>query len=673
MDLPLQPQPTSAITIRSVSIGTLMVAIVCGITPYNDFVIANTMMVGFYLPVISVLLMVGLVVLINGPLHRYCPKHALRAGELGVILAMLLVSCGIAGSGMMRTLIPTLISPFNRGLQDPLFWKNFTNLQLPGWMFPVENIADGRSSPIMQWFYDRVPQGHSAPYAAWIVPLLGWGVFVFAMIATMFSLAWIITPQWAVNERLPFPIAQIQQALIEPPAPGRALNSLFRSQMFWIAAGAVLIVHSMVTLHAYFPRTVPEIKLSYNLTSVFSEEPWSFFSSSLKSAAVYFSFVGLAYFISSRVSFSLWSLYLVTEIIAVQQRMIGNDMPVRGPAWTDQHVGSSVAFLAGVLWIGRHHWVKVLRQAFSRVPDPRFPRYRAAVLVGLFGPAVMVCWLLAVGVQGWVAVMIVAFVLLAHVVVARIVAETGLSFIRVLVSPLNIITNLPTSVLRGPDVFFSGVFTMNGAVNTRESIFPFMMHGLRVNDAIDPSPQKSSRGLLGAMVWAAVFGFAVAAASSLYCYYNYSLPLGDGNEAVLNSAGLLAWPRDMLADPLNRFADGRFAPTSHNPWLHMGIGMTVTGLLQAATLRWSSWPFLPIGYLVSMTWYIQLGWLSIFLGWLSKLLIIKYGGARAYQAAKPFFFGLVVGEAMAVGLWAMINLGLAMSGESYKVVQLLPY
>src|SRR4051812_35476267 len=104
-----------ALSWRSLSIGTLMVAIVCGITPYNDFVVANTMMVGFYLPVVAVLLMVGLVVLINGPLHRYWPAQALSTGELGVILTMVLVACGIPGQGMMRMLLPTMVSPFNRG------------------------------------------------------------------------------------------------------------------------------------------------------------------------------------------------------------------------------------------------------------------------------------------------------------------------------------------------------------------------------------------------------------------------------------------------------------------------------------------------------------------------------------------------------------------------------
>ncbi len=671
--LPLHPPPGRSITARSLTIGTLMVGLVCGVTPYNDYVVSNTMMVGFFLPVIVVLLMVGLVVLVNAPLHRFAPKHALSTGELGVILAMTLVSCGIPGQGMMRTLIPTLISPFNRGSADPQFWKNFLNLHLPGWLFPIKDMSEGTSSTIMQWFYNRVPPGESAPYDAWVVPLIGWGVFMGAMVATMLSLASIITPQWAINERLPFPIAQVQQALIEAPRPGKALNDLFRSQLFWVATAGVVAIHSLLALHDYFPKTVPVIKLSYDLQGIITEEPWVGFSRFLKTAQIYFSFLGLAYFISSRVSFSLWSIYLVTELISMNMRRIGETMPVGEGAWLDQHLGSSVAFLCGVLWIGRHHWATVIRQAIRPSTDLRAPRYRAAVLIAIAGLAVMVVWLLAVGVQWWVAVMIVAMVMLVHVVTARVVAETGLAFIRIFSSPLQIITNLPTTILRGNDVFFASVFHMNGPLHTRESIFGFMMHGVRVNDSIHPENTGGRKGLILAMAWAAMFGFAVASASSLYCYYKYSIPLGNTNEPTLNAVATQNWPKEVLADPLNRWSDGKFAPKTYSPGWHMGIGVVVTIILQVATLRWTWWPFLPVGYLVSMTWYVQLGWLSVFLGWLCKLLIVKYGGASAYQKAKPFFIGLVVGEALAAGLWGLINLCLAMAGETYHATKLLPY
>jgi len=671
--LPLATPDRRAISWRSVSIGTLLVGLVCGITPYNDYVVANTMMVGGYLPVVLVILFFVLVVLINGLLHRYAPRRALATGELGVIMAMTLVSCGLPGQGMMRSLIPTLVSSFYQGSQNAAFWKTFTSMNLPHWLFPVTG-GDGRSSDVVQWFYNRVPRGQSPPYGAWVIPLIGWGVFMLSMCATFIALAAIITPQWAVNERLAFPIAQMQQALIEPPSPGRALNDLFRNPVFWIAVLLVATAHSMVTLRGYFPKYIPLIPLRYDLRNVFTEEPWIFFTDNIKTARVYFMFIGIAYFISSRVGFSLWSMYLVTELITVQQRMWKSEMAE--PAWNDQHLGAAVALLGGVLWIGRQHWAKVIRQAFSRKPDPRSPSYRGPVFTAIAGPAIMTGWLLVVGVQLWVSVVIVAFILLAHVMVARIVAETGLSFIRILATPVQVFTNLPTSIFRANDVYFSSVFQINGAHLSRESVLAFAMHGLRVNESVADhrgDSQKSQRGLLMLMAWAAVFGFVVASASSLYCYYHYSLPLAEGNDAMLNQVALRDWPRDIIADPLNRFAEGRFSPKPHNPWLQMGIGVGVTGVLQAATLRWAWWPFLPIGYLISTTWYIRLGWLSIFLGWLAKTLIVQYGGVQLYQKARPFFFGLIFGEALTAGLWALINLGMALAGMNYKVVQLLPY
>ncbi|CAN5619233.1 hypothetical protein BH10PLA1_BH10PLA1_13230 [soil metagenome] len=668
--LPLAMPTRRAISLRSVSIGTLLVGLVCGVTPYNDYVVANTMMVGVYVPPILVILFFVLVVLINGLLHRYVPSRALVTGELGVIMAMTLTACGIPGQGMMRSLIPTLVSPFHHGLSDAAFWKNFTGMNLPGWLYPVKNIADGRSSDVMQWFYSHLPRGASAPYAAWVIPLAGWGVFMLAMVATFLALAAILTPQWAVNERLAFPIAQLQQAVIEAPPRGRALNDLFRSRLFWIAVTGVVICHSMVTLRQYFPRYVPLIPLRYDLRNVFTEEPWIFFSENVKAARIFFLFIGISYFISARVGFSLWSMYLFTELVNVQQRMWHTE--IAGPAWNDQHLGASVALMAGVLWIARHHLVKVVRQAFSRRPDPQWPRYRVEVFTAILGPSIMTGWLLVAGVHLWVSVVIVTFVLMAHVLVARIVAETGLPFIRIISTPLQLITALPTSLFRANDVYFASVFQLNGVHLTRESLLAFSMHGLRVNESIQ-SPQKSQRGLLALMAWAAVFGFVVASASSLYCYYHYSLPLAESNDSNLNQVALQIWPREVVANPLNQFSEGRFAPKPHNPWLHMSIGVVVTGLLQAATLRWAWWPFLPVAYLVCSTWYIRVAWVSIFLGWLAKTIIVQYGGAKLYQQAKPFFFGLIFGEALAAGLWALINLSMALGGANYKVVQLLPY
>ena len=67
------------ITWRSVILGTLAVVLVSGVTPYNDFVVANTFFIGSYLPVAVVLWFFVLIVLINAPLHRWAPHRALRS------------------------------------------------------------------------------------------------------------------------------------------------------------------------------------------------------------------------------------------------------------------------------------------------------------------------------------------------------------------------------------------------------------------------------------------------------------------------------------------------------------------------------------------------------------------------------------------------------------------
>src|SRR5205085_353094 len=172
---------------------------------------------------------------INPLLYRFAPSHALNTRELAVILTMTLIACGVPSQGQMRSFIPTLVAPFFHGRSNQQFWNAFVGMKLPHWMFPVPSDLDGRSSSIVSDFYGRIPEGTPIPYSAWIVPLLGWGVFIAGMFMTFIALAWLLRVQWGQNERLPFPMAQLQLSLIEPPEKGRYLNKLFRSPGFWIA------------------------------------------------------------------------------------------------------------------------------------------------------------------------------------------------------------------------------------------------------------------------------------------------------------------------------------------------------------------------------------------------------------------------------------------------------
>jgi hypothetical protein len=66
-------------------------------------------------------------------------------------------------------------------------------------------------------------------------------------------------------------------------------------------------------------------------------------------------------------------------------------------------------------------------------------------------------------------------------------------------------------------------------------------------------------------------------------------------------------------------------------------------------------PLHPLGFAVASV--IQVTWcmLSIFLGWLAKLVIIKLGGLQLFLKARPFFLGLILGHFTGAGLSAFID------------------
>jgi hypothetical protein len=55
-------------------------------------------------------------------------------------------------------------------------------------------------------------------------------------------------------------------------------------------------------------------------------------------------------------------------------------------------------------------------------------------------------------------------------------------------------------------------------------------------------------------------------------------------------------------------------------------------------------------------WFTHRLWVSVFVAWLVKLLLLRYGGLRTYATALPFFFGLIVGDSVIGSIWALVSL-----------------
>src|SRR5438876_6145470 len=108
--LPLGERRARGITLRAVLLGIVGVLIICALTPYNDWALENTYVVGNNLPLGVIILLVVFALFINAPLSYWLPHRAFSASELAVAFSMVLVSCTVPSSDLMRYLMPAIVS-----------------------------------------------------------------------------------------------------------------------------------------------------------------------------------------------------------------------------------------------------------------------------------------------------------------------------------------------------------------------------------------------------------------------------------------------------------------------------------------------------------------------------------------------------------------------------------
>jgi hypothetical protein len=90
-------------------------------------------------------------------------------------------------------------------------------------------------------------------------------------------------------------------------------------------------------------------------------------------------------------------------------------------------------------------------------------------------------------------------------------------------------------------------------------------------------------------------------------------------------------------------------------WFFFGMGGGIMWLLMIMRQTFIWWPLHFIGFPVGASAPLAAGWFSIFMAWMLKGLILKYGGINIYRAMLPFFLGLILGEFVSAGLWVIID------------------
>ena len=78
-------------------------------------------------------------------------------------------------------------------------------------------------------------------------------------------------------------------------------------------------------------------------------------------------------------------------------------------------------------------------------------------------------------------------------------------------------------------------------------------------------------------------------------------------------------------------------------------------LMMFARQRFAWWPVHPIGFPIGANSMMNHVWFSVFLAWLIKKAILRYGGAALYKRSQAFFLGLIVGQVLCNGIWLVID------------------
>ena len=413
--------------------------------------------------------------------------------------------------------------------------------------------------------------------------------------------------------------------------------------------------------------------MNFNLGSLLSNPPFLYIDWWVKSSRVYFAVIGISFFLQTRIAFSIWFFYMLYNVA----RMVAGSYQteIKESMITDQLCGSAVMWGILILWVGRNHYLMVLRQMFrgaaSGEPREQYMPYRVAGWGLIFCLVVMVGWLYAAGTTFIGALAPVVMLMWLLVLVTRIAAETGLYYDQVNVPVHRIWTYALPARTTGESFFWSSFMGAAFAHDTRECAPVYMTHALKTADTAGVATR--SRRFEGPtfvvlLMVAMVVALLVSAISTLQMDYHHATALG--SDRLINPYALQDMTNGMVLGPTKQYMTGI---NREGGWLgNFTFGAAITAILGILRLRVEAWPLHPIGFLLAYTSPVTHMWFNIFLGWLIKVLVVKFGGSTLFRRSQSLFIGLIIGEALAAAIFLTAALVLAGLGEPYKRIYFTP-
>ena len=614
----------SGFTPRSLAFGVGLTLFLAVGAPYVRNVLPSSLFDGEYLPFGVIWPVAFLAIAVHPILSRLRGRWGLTEADVALVFVMGIAATAVTGDGLAAFLLSNIAAP-HYGATPENLWLQYFGPHLDAWLILPDDLNQAT------WLFTGRPENAPIPWGAWTVPLFWWLSLFAATYVVCISIVVLMRKQWAEHERLAFPLAEIP---IELARGMRAERPFWRTPSFWWGAGPALgiVLFNMIP---WFSPGWPEITTSFGLI-----RPGPGFPPIRLD--VWFPIVGFAYFVNLDVLASVWFLHVFATVETGIMNRFGFSSGSPDIYCSASHAvgwqgfGAMTFLVLGGLWMARRHLGRAARREES--DDREMLSYRTAYIGLILGTLYLGAWLWQSGMGIGVVIAFLFATYIIYVGLTRIVIQSGLVFVR---APMTAQSFATTMV--GPANMTAAELTSLAAsfawVHTVFFFMPAMAHAAKLQ--VDLNIDR--RHMLGAVVLA----LAIAVPVSIYVTLLWGYDLGGANfRGYAFSGGKFNHYNGIVGQM--RFPDGVDWPAV----IQFGIGGAMMWVLTLLTYRVPGWPIHPIGLTIGYTHPTAMIAFSVFLAWVAKALIVRFGGRQLYERGKPLFLGLILGyfTGLAVGV-----------------------
>lgn len=641
------PLRESGVTLRAILLGLILIPINnywITVIEVRWYALDGTCLPLFVTP-IFILFMLSLP---NLWIKRHLPRYALSRAELLTVYVMVVMAAALASHDLIQNLFGAIghahYAATDANKYETLFFRYLPEHLLISDKLALQGFYRGAVDP-WDWKIIRV----------WLGPLAWWSLLLGVLIGMMMCMNIIIKKHWTEHEKLVFPLIQLPMEMTSESA-GR----FYGNKLMWAGFGIAFAIGLVNGLHTLYP-SMPYIEgiKHYNIGQFIVNSPWNAVTRGGNGFQItmYPFTIGLTYFIPLDLSFSCWFFYLARKMVQVLGAAMGWDTGTRNqfPYYESQASGAWLALGLIIILASKSYLKSVWRQAFGQdnTADPTEASLYRKAFYGLgIGTILLIGFALRVGLAAWVALIFFGIYFILAIAITRVRAELGTPHEIYFVNPQQIMVSLLGYNLLGP-ANLTLIWTMYWFNRCyRSHPMPNQLESFKMADGAG----IKLRSIILVLIIATVVGMLSSYCSNLVICYR------EGAQA--KCMGYKWW---VGAESFDRLRDNLITRPAPEPvrMTYMALGAAIVLTLGRLRSAFVGWPFHPAGYALAVSYAMDYFWFAIFLSWLIKLVIVRYGGMRLHNYLVPFFLGLVLGDFFIGSMWAII--GPIIKTQTYKI------